>query len=552
MPRPRCLARRVGAAAAVAVLAAGLGGALWSGPAAAEGTETLGPPSIETAAGAGVAIGAVGLYEWQPATLRVSTPTDAEIRQVLLYWEGQSASASAPAASLEACAADAGLDWCRDELLADGHQVTGVLVGGPTLFYHDGLPVYSATYRADVTGLGVVAAGPAELTVGGLDFNRENNGVGAVVIYSQAGRASAVELRDGNDLAYGGFTGSLQSTAAQSFTLEPAPVERAARLMLMASSVADRGRRPTVVQVRFDGELALELVDPFDNSAGEQFDTLERELSIPAGVGEVSVQALSQRSPASLLPESAAPASFAWLVGALVAETPAPPLTTTDTPPTEPPPTEPPPTEPPPPTPPTGTPPRDQTLGRVAVGDRVWLDRDGDGRQGAGEPGVGGVRVVLCDEAGAPVPSADGEPTATVTDAEGGYGFAGLAPGRWSACFDLATIPAGHTVSPRDAGDDDALDSDADPATGRTAASRALAAGEDDLTLDLGIVAIEPTDCVGRPGVDGVAVCGASLELLPRTGLADHGALRAALALLGAGFAALAARRRLAAGSPAR
>ncbi|MBO1752330.1 hypothetical protein J4G33_11000 [Actinotalea sp. BY-33] len=66
-----------------------------------------------------------------------------------------------------------------------------------------------------------------------------------------------------------------------------------------------------------------------------------------------------------------------------------------------------------------------------AVGDRVWLDRDRDGRQGAGEPGVEGVQVLLFRE---------GETEAwavTTTGADGRYLFDTVPAGSWTIGFVL-------------------------------------------------------------------------------------------------------------------
>jgi hypothetical protein len=77
---------------------------------------------------------------------------------------------------------------------------------------------------------------------------------------------------------------------------------------------------------------------------------------------------------------------------------------------------------------------------------------------------------------------------ADVTDANGLYLFDGLPPGQYYVVFDLTTLPAGSLVTtPNVSGLPDDQDSDADPATGRSGNSQILAAGEEDLTLDMGI-----------------------------------------------------------------
>ncbi len=93
------------------------------------------------------------------------------------------------------------------------------------------------------------------------------------------------------------------------------------------------------------------------------------------------------------------------------------------------------------------------------IGDRVWLDANGDGVQNATEVGLASVRVELISDSGSVVSS-------TFTDAAGGYEFAGLRPGSYSLRF--SAITAGYAITPKDQGGDDTLDSDADPTTGRT------------------------------------------------------------------------------------
>ncbi|MEM9552691.1 MAG: SdrD B-like domain-containing protein [Acidobacteriota bacterium] len=73
------------------------------------------------------------------------------------------------------------------------------------------------------------------------------------------------------------------------------------------------------------------------------------------------------------------------------------------------------------------------------IGDRVWLDVDGDGVQDVGEPGISGVTVELRD--GVCTPSVDC-PTMT-TDANGGYLFDELPPGTYTVFVDTTTLPAG-------------------------------------------------------------------------------------------------------------
>jgi len=115
-----------------------------------------------------------------------------------------------------------------------------------------------------------------------------------------------------------------------------------------------------------------------------------------------------------------------------------------------------------------------------SIGDRVWIDINNDGIQDVGEPlGVGGVGVRLYDGATNLV-------AATVTGADGSYLFDSLTGGVYFVEFDPSTLPTGYSLTAQGVGGDPAADSDADPATGRTALIT-LAAGQDDRTWDAGI-----------------------------------------------------------------
>ena len=119
----------------------------------------------------------------------------------------------------------------------------------------------------------------------------------------------------------------------------------------------------------------------------------------------------------------------------------------------------------------------------ASLGDFVWLDADADGIQDAGEAGLAGVVVRLYNAASNVVGT-------TTTSVAGVYGFANLVPGVYHVGF---TVPAGYVVTLQDQGANDAADSDANAATGRTIPTT-LVAGENDLTWDLGLY---QTACLG-------------------------------------------------------
>lgn len=74
--------------------------------------------------------------------------------------------------------------------------------------------------------------------------------------------------------------------------------------------------------------------------------------------------------------------------------------------------------------------------GGARVGDRIWLDANGDGVQGGDEGGLAGVTVRLFDASSV-------ELAAAITDAAGNYLFLGLTPGTYVVKVDGATLPPG-------------------------------------------------------------------------------------------------------------
>jgi uncharacterized repeat protein (TIGR01451 family) len=77
----------------------------------------------------------------------------------------------------------------------------------------------------------------------------------------------------------------------------------------------------------------------------------------------------------------------------------------------------------------------------ATVGDRVWLDADGDGSQDIGEPGIANVEVTLKDQWGTPVGT-------TVTDVNGRYLFTGVKAGSgYYVEVTANTLPTGLTQS---------------------------------------------------------------------------------------------------------
>jgi Ca2+-binding RTX toxin-like protein len=136
--------------------------------------------------------------------------------------------------------------------------------------------------------------------------------------------------------------------------------------------------------------------------------------------------------------------------------------------------------------PPTSSEPETSEAAAPPIGDFVWWDADGNGLQDAGESGLPGVAVRLLDAGGVVV----GE---DVTDERGRYALAPTSAGPFTV---EVVLPAGHQPTLVDVGQDDAIDSDADPAmvvvgpvetTVRTVVGDAPGAEAD---LDIGLVVL--------------------------------------------------------------
>ena len=124
---------------------------------------------------------------------------------------------------------------------------------------------------------------------------------------------------------------------------------------------------------------------------------------------------------------------------------------------------------------------------KATLGDKVWIDVNKNGIQEAGEVGLAGVMVQLYDCAGTTLVSS------MVTDANGNYLFTNLTPGDYKVKF---ILPANYYFTVKDAGTEDALDSDADIATGFTGCYT-LAASEVNLTVDAGVYYVNPKATLG-------------------------------------------------------
>jgi hypothetical protein len=126
------------------------------------------------------------------------------------------------------------------------------------------------------------------------------------------------------------------------------------------------------------------------------------------------------------------------------------------------------------------------------IGDFVWNDRNRNGVQDPGEPGIPGVMVIL------QIP-AENDPVdidTTFTNANGFY-FFDVVPGEYKVTF---VLPSGLIFTEPFQGGDPARDSDPDPVTGMTEVF-IINPGESNLTVDAGLYT--KCDNITNPGLIG-------------------------------------------------
>jgi hypothetical protein len=298
--------------AALAVAGVLLAGAIAVPAVHADGTEALGAPGITVANPTDAVFAGVGTQQHPgtAATLNVSVPAGASVKQVLAYWSGQDTWPGH------------GPDEYDDTITLNGTGVTGTLIGGPSTPY---LRERFYTVRADVTALGLVSAGSNLITVAGMDFQTEifgptgNKGVGLVVIYDDGSRSTVAGLRDGQDYAWTGFPEPYTTTVDQTFTFAPGASARQGTLGIMAAEVLDHDLSDAwgnVVSGQFDTGQTFSLVNQLMSADGLEFDARNFPVTVPAGATSLTVRVLSQGG------EQVQPAALLWLAAALTVHDP--------------------------------------------------------------------------------------------------------------------------------------------------------------------------------------------------------------------------------------
>jgi hypothetical protein len=244
----------------------------------ADGTESLGTPSVLIASGTGIVGAGVGLRDG-PGTIAIDVPVGATVQQVLLYW---------------GCFATPGNQ--DNAITVNGMPVTSDPaegIGGPTTFFSN---VQGATFRRDITDLGLVSDGSNMLDIDGLDCDNVSNGAGVLVVFDDGSGTADIDVRDGSDLAFVSFAPPLDTTVAQTFAFDASAADRTADLVLFVHSVADYSDRPSVVEITTNGPsgTTIPLNNLLGSNDGGEWDTVNISVAVPAETTMLTVQVLSE------------------------------------------------------------------------------------------------------------------------------------------------------------------------------------------------------------------------------------------------------------------
>jgi len=260
-------------AAFVALLSIGIS----PGKALADGNDTLGTPSIPIETGTGIVAKGVGLALGQPNTIDIDVPAGATITQVLLYWDGKMADPVTGDDTIEVTGVG---------------EITGVLIG------QNSADIRDSAFRADITGLGLISPGPNSVEVGGLGYTYVNNGAGILVIFDDGSGASDIQVLDGDDTAFFLNPPPRDSTVPQTFSFGASGSDRTATLSMFFGSVQGQIStggpiRPNSIEVTVGGVTTV-FSDLLGSNDGEEWDSLNLLIDIPAGATSLTVQAFSR------------------------------------------------------------------------------------------------------------------------------------------------------------------------------------------------------------------------------------------------------------------
>jgi hypothetical protein len=148
-----------------------------------------------------------------------------------------------------------------------------------------------------------------------------SNGAGLLVIFDDGSGPAAISVRDGVDLAFVNFPEPRKSTVAQTFDFPASTSDRVANLAMFFGSVEGKisgsgALRPNRIDITVAG-VTTALNNPLASNDGDEWDTLNFPVSIPAGATTLTVQAFSINPLDPSNTTNPLPASFTWTAAAL-------------------------------------------------------------------------------------------------------------------------------------------------------------------------------------------------------------------------------------------
>jgi protocatechuate 3,4-dioxygenase beta subunit len=146
---------------------------------------------------------------------------------------------------------------------------------------------------------------------------------------------------------------------------------------------------------------------------------------------------------------------------------------------------------------------------KYKIGDRVWVDKNGNGTQDSGESGLACVSVKLINVGSDGVLGGGNDVVVgtTTTDSYGKYQFSNLNAGNYVVQF---TAPGGYSFTTALAGSDRAVDSNPNSVSGSIGTTQTIVLNADNLTIDAGLY---KAACLGNfvwldCDKDGIQDCG--------------------------------------------
>lgn len=264
--------------------------------------------------GLSVAKGGTGLSATRSGNITVNI--GGPVQGALLYWVGRD----------RPCPMSGGVcvipsQPYKDQILDfDGTLVTGTIIGTEHQPVSGGGPINNIGFLADVTSI-VQAAGTGLQTFSVSDGDAGNlfhlNGAGLIVIYTDPADTTMYRLIvfDGLDFAYGAdpTPGPTQVADPVTFSFLPHGSSRSAAVTVFAGD-ADANRPDRVDISGHPSQL-----NTLDGSDGPSFDSDTYAITIPAGVGSVTLQLISE-------PVNQNPDSLLWALGLLRLPLPTTPI----------------------------------------------------------------------------------------------------------------------------------------------------------------------------------------------------------------------------------